>query len=132
VIYLDEVANRIVAEQAALHPTGYLFQTERGYPYIERGDSRNNPLRDAWRRLLERPAVQHHLFEHGIDRRDLVPYGFRHTYITGMLAAGQPADVVAELVGTSISQIEGHYGHLVRETAVLRKAVDDYAAWGGK
>lgn len=59
-----------------------------------------------------------------IDRanRDLVPYSFRHYFITERITAGLSYQQVAEMCGTSIAQIERTYYHLndqVRMTHAL-------------
>jgi integrase len=50
----------------------------------------------------------------GIDRtdRDLVPYSFRHYFITERITAGLSYQQVAEMCGTSVAQIERTYYHL--------------------
>ena len=51
------------------------------------------------------------------DKRDLVPYSFRHNFITAMVKSGEinPLDI-AEMCGTSITQIERVYYHKDEET----------------
>jgi integrase len=60
---------------------------------------------NAWRRNHWSPALR----AAGLLHRS--PYALRHTYISEALAAGVPARDVADVAGTSISQIEETYGH---------------------
>ena len=60
----------------------------------------------------------------GIDRtgRNIVPYSFRHYFITERITAGLSYQQVAEMCGTSVAQIERTYYHLndsVRMTHAL-------------
>jgi hypothetical protein len=50
----------------------------------------------------------------GIDRtgRNLVPYSFRHYFITQKIMGGLGYQQVAEMCGTSVGQIERTYYHL--------------------
>ena len=47
------------------------------------------------------------------NRRSL--YSLRHSYITDRLSANTPVDKLATNAGTSIHQIERHYGHVLIE-----------------
>jgi integrase len=40
-------------------------------------------------------------------------YGFRHTHATDRLLNGVSIKVLADLIGTSVSMIERHYGHIM-------------------
>ena len=54
------------------------------------------------------------------------PYALRHTYAAFMLAAF-PTDTVARFMGTSVSQIEDTYGHLLPNSAdLLRRRANEY------
>jgi site-specific recombinase XerD len=46
-------------------------------------------------------------------------YTLRHSVITDLVRGGLPALTVAQISGTSVSMIEQHYGHLVREDAEM-------------
>jgi integrase len=46
------------------------------------------------------------------DGRNLVPYSFRHDFITQRIMGGLGHAQVAEMCGTSITQIERTYFHL--------------------
>ena len=48
----------------------------------------------------------------GGEERDLVPYSFRHYFITQRIMGGLGHAQVAEMCGTSITQIERTYFHL--------------------
>ena len=71
----------------------------------------------------------------GVDRTDraLVPYSFRHYFITERITAGLTYQQVAELCGTSVAQIERTYFHLnddARMThALAGHDVDEPSVW---
>ena len=61
------------------------------------------------------------------NRRSL--YSLRHSYITDRLSANTPIDKLAKNAGTSIQQIEQHYGHVLIENhaADLAKPLGGHA-----
>lgn len=63
---------------------------------------------------------------------EVVAYTYRHTYITDALQRGVDIATVAELVGTSVTMIQRHYGHLEHRGDHLknaaRKAVAGYGS----
>ena len=59
------------------------------------------------------------------DSRDLVPYSFRHCFITKRVNSNLPPAAVAEMCGTSISQIEKTYYHTT-EAKMISNALADY------
>jgi len=61
----------------------------------------------------------------GLDERDLVPYSFRHYFITRKILNGVSHRKVADMCGTSITQIEKTYYHLDEESK-LHNALEDY------
>ncbi len=63
----------------------------------------------------------------GIDRtdRNLVPYSFRHYFITERITAGLSYQQVAEMCGTSVAQIERTYYHL-NDAARMTHALAGY------
>ncbi len=64
----------------------------------------------------------------GIDRsqgRNLVPYSFRHYFITEKVNSNLPPASIAEMCGTSITQIEKTYYHTSFEK-MISNAVADY------
>jgi integrase len=54
-----------------------------------------------------------------VAERDLVQYSFRHYFITKKVNANLPIATIAEMCGTSISQIEKTYYHLTHDAMVL-------------
>jgi len=59
------------------------------------------------------------------DARGLVPYSFRHTFITKRVNSNLPPAAVAEMCGTSITQIEKTYYHTT-EQKMISNALADY------
>ncbi|MDP3308203.1 tyrosine-type recombinase/integrase [Methylotenera sp.] len=59
------------------------------------------------------------------DTRDLVPYSFRHYFITKRVNSGLHSMAVAEMCGTSTTQIEKTYYHTTREK-MISNAMADY------
>ena len=70
-------------------------------------------------RILERAGITH------LDKRDLVPYSFRHYFITQRVNSQLPPAIVAEMCGTSITQIEKTYYHTT-EAKMVSNALADY------
>ena len=60
-----------------------------------------------------------------IETRDLVPYSFRHYFITQRVNSNLPPAAVAEICGTSITQIEKTYYHTT-EDKMVSNALEDY------
>ena len=59
------------------------------------------------------------------ENRDLVPYSFRHYFITKRVNSNLPPAAVAEMCGTSITQIEKTYYHTT-EAKMISNALADY------
>ena len=59
------------------------------------------------------------------DKRTLVPYSFRHNFITRMLNRGAGLVAVSEMCGTSVAQIERTYYHTT-EAKMITNALPDY------
>lgn len=57
--------------------------------------------------------------------RNIVPYSFRHTFITKRVNSGLAIASVAEMCGTSITQIEKTYYHTT-EAKMISNALADY------
>lgn len=57
--------------------------------------------------------------------RDLVPYSFRHYFITKRVNSNLPIASIAEMCGTSITQIEKTYYHTT-EDKMISNALADY------
>lgn len=53
-----------------------------------------------------------------IEKRNIVPYSFRHFYITSKVNSGLPPMSVAEISGTSNTQIESTYYHTTQEKLI--------------
>jgi integrase len=60
-----------------------------------------------------------------VKARNIVPYSFRHTFITKRVNSGLPIASVAEMCGTSITQIEKTYYHTT-EAKMISNALADY------
>jgi len=60
----------------------------------------------------------------GLETRDLVPYSFRHYFITQRVNSNLPPAAVAEICGTSITQIEKTYYHTTEEKMVSNALAD--------
>jgi integrase len=91
--------------QAQLYPEGPIFRT----PYRKAWDRGN--LSMIWKRLLRRPAVARHLADHWISEDDVVPYNFRHTWITRYVDRTGDVWGAAKICGTSVKMIETRYCH---------------------
>ena len=70
-------------------------------------------------RVLEKAGIQN------LKSRDLVPYSFRHYFITQRVNSHLPPQIVAEMCGTSITQIEKTYYHTT-EAKMVSNALADY------
>ena len=57
--------------------------------------------------------------------RDIVPYSLRHYMITQRIMSGLDFHAIADMCGTSITQIERTYYHL-NDTIRLTNTVADY------
>lgn len=58
------------------------------------------------------------------ETRDLVPYSFRHYFITQRVNSNLPIAAIAEMCGTSITQIEKTYYHTTNEKMVSNALAD--------
>lgn len=65
------------------------------------------------------------LAEVSSNDRDLVPYSFRHYFITKRVNSNLPIASIAEMCGTSITQIEKTYYHTT-EDKMVSNALADY------
>ena len=91
-----------------LHPThALLFSLCGAVPITARVISYH------FERLLQAADIQN------VAERDLVPYSFRHYFITQKVNANMPLVSIAEMCGTSISQIEKTYYHLTHDAMIL-------------
>ena len=74
-------------------------------------------------RIMERANIK-------VGTRDLVPYSFRHYFITQRINSGLSPTAVAEMAGTSITQIERTYYHTTREKMITNALADYYVEDG--
>jgi integrase len=58
------------------------------------------------------------------EDRDLVPYSFRHYFITTRVNSNLPIAAIAEMCGTSITHIEKTYYHTTEEKMVSNAMAD--------
>lgn len=107
VIYLTSKAKAIIERRCiGKAPGALIFTTSIGSPW-----------RDKW--ISEKVGAARAAAKLGAH---VVAYSIRHWFITEKLRQGVPAAVVAALVGTSIRQLDRHYGH-VGESDELRRWV---------
>jgi integrase len=97
VIFLTDELAEIVERRIKERPTGPIFQSRHGRRWCQEAVSVN--LRWYAKRLEISPPP--------------TAYGFRHTYATNWLLSGGSIKVLADLIGTSVSMIERHYGHIM-------------------
>jgi integrase len=64
------------------------------------------------------------------DKRGLVPYSLRHYFITQRVNSSLPPAIVAEMCGTSITQIEKTYYHTTEEKMVSNALAGYYVKDG--
>jgi integrase len=65
-----------------------------------------------------------------VERRNLVPYSFRHYFITKRVNSNLPVASIAEMCGTSITQIEKTYYHTTMDKMVTNALADYYVKDG--
>ena len=113
VIYLPAEVVAVI-ERNAREGSEYLFPSPRGVKMTA------NAIRQALGDIADKPDVAEVLRRRGIDRSHVIAYSFRHTFATRALVKGVPVATLAVLMNTSVGMIMDHYGHLAKETAVLR------------
>jgi integrase len=120
VIFLNDELAEIVEARIAKHPTGPIFDTSRASMWTQEAMSVN--LRWYAKKLGITPAP--------------TAYGFRHTYATDWLLNGGSIKVLADLIGTSVSMIERHYGHIMvdkdRVRTIMTTVMKDRRSVGEK
>lgn len=104
VIFLSDELAEMVEGLIAKHPEGPIFRTNRKSMWVQEAMSVN--LRWYSKKLGITPAP--------------TAYGFRHTYATDWLLNGGSIKVLADLIGTSVSMIERHYGHIMVDKERVR------------
>ena len=86
--------------------------------------------------VVSQRAVTHHFkkileaAEIDIKKRKLVPYSFRHHFITSRIKAGLSYKDVADMCGTSRVQIEKTYYHIDKEIMMTQAMADYYISDG--
>jgi integrase len=110
VIYLPPEIRPTLADLAVAHPTGPLFLTQRGTPWTLGSLSR------AVRMGRERVGLP----------EAIVPYSYRHGFITRKIANGMPIKVLADAVGTSAIMIDKVYCHSHDDKPAMLAAVLRY------
>ncbi|MCE9561228.1 MAG: tyrosine-type recombinase/integrase [Planctomycetes bacterium] len=113
VIFLSDGLAEMVEERIARYPEGRIFRTKRKTKWVTEAMSVN--LRWYAKKLKITPAP--------------TAYGFRHTFATDWLLNAGSIKVLADLIGTSVTMIERHYGHLMvdkdRVRAIMTKVMKD-------
>lgn len=74
-----------------------------GNPYIVAGSAMGKPLQSyakAWRRVLKTAEVPY-----------IKPHGLRHNYVSTLVAAGEPMEIVGHLVGHKNTVTTKKYAH---------------------
>lgn len=97
VIFLTPELVEIVEKRIAEHPEGAVFRSRHKNRWAQEAVSVN--LRWYAKRLGITPPPN--------------LYSLRHSFATDFLLAGGSIKVLADLIGTSVSMIERHYGHLM-------------------
>ena len=86
--------------------------------------------------VVSQRAVTHHFkkileaAEIEVGKRNLVPYSFRHHFITSRIKAGLSYKDVADMCGTSRTQIEKTYYHIDKEIMITQALADYYLVDG--
>lgn len=86
--------------------------------------------------VVSQRAVTHHFkkiveaAEIKVGNRKLVPYSFRHHFITSRIKAGLSYKDVADMCGTSRNQIEKTYYHIDKEIMITQALADYYLVDG--
>jgi integrase len=70
--------------------------------------------------LIEKARIEN------LSKRNIVPYSFRHTYITNRVNAGHPVMAIAEDCGTSLHQITNTYYHTTERKRIANAFPDSY------
>lgn len=121
---------------------GYFFgllnlQAKRRDAKVKEVDSRELVIDELIFRATNKTAITPRAILHHFDKvllkakvmnvkaRNIVPYSFRHTFITKRVNSGLPIASIAEMCGTSITQIEKTYYHTT-EAKMISNALADY------
>jgi integrase len=116
IIYLPPESQAIVEEEIARRGgRGRIFLTLRGKEWYAR------LLNDLLDILVKKAAVRKWCKKNHFDPDKILPYGFRHAYITRMLLSRCSVKVLADLCGTSIMMIERVYSHAHDDLHAMRQ-----------
>lgn len=108
---------KLVEEQLAVDPEGYLFAGKAGRPLSSK---------DFYNRLQELKLKV------GIEAT-VIPYGFRHTYATKLILDGVPDVHVATLLGhTSTKHLHRNYSHALAMAKGMSTSLDRVVQVMGK
>jgi integrase len=106
IIYLDSMAANMI-ERLRGQRSGVLFRQPSGRPWTD------HALTYRFRMLRRATGL-----------KGLVPYTFRHTWITRLLERGVDRTTVAELARTSVRMIDDVYGHVDQNESRLLSMLD--------
>jgi integrase len=112
VIFLTADLVEIVERRIAEHPEGCVFRSRHNSRWTQEAVSVN--LRWYAKRLGIKPAP--------------TAYSMRHSFATDWLLNGGSIKVLADLIGTSVSMIERHYGHLMVDKDRMRSILETVMA----
>ncbi|HEX4144550.1 MAG TPA: tyrosine-type recombinase/integrase [Pirellulales bacterium] len=115
VIYLNDDLVKMIERRMKLYPEGPLFRTKRNRRWSNEAVSVG--FRWYAKKLSIVPAP--------------TAYGFRHSFATDWLLNSGPIKVLADMIGTSVTMIEQHYGHLQVDKARMRTIMVDTMARRG-
>jgi integrase len=123
VIHLTpELKEMVEAELKARGGKGRIFQTRRRRPWTYRN------LRCRLAKIVERPEVVKWCKGNGADAGKVMLYGFRHSFATRMLLARCPVKLLADLMGTSVKQIEATYSHAHDDLEAMHRLFEQFTA----
>jgi integrase len=108
VIYLDDMASKIVARRSQQYPTGPIFRNSADQPW------RMSALALSFRRLGKRLEIP-----------GLCAYNFRHSRITRWLENGKDVATIAALAGNSPRMVLEQYNHVAQNEKRLLDELGD-------
>jgi len=109
----SKITQRMTEQQAKQHIASELIFSANGVTAIT-----PRAIGYHFNKVLELADIK------DLETRDLVPYGFRHYFITQRVNSNLPPAAVAEICGTSITQIEKTYYHTTEEKMVSNALAD--------
>ena len=122
VIYLtDEAKSLVEGEIGIVGSRGRIFRTLRGVPWT------GHNLTTCMEKLPRGKVVKEWCEANRFDAGKIMPYGFRHSYITSMLGRGCPIKLLADLCGTSVKMIEKVYSHVHDDHVAMRRLFLQFA-----